>query len=276
MLQIQLLKEADAWSLLETQVGCTKVGMPGQEVGTHHLSPFLFPSEERLSWFVWLLHTCREITDSFAGCWNNGSSLHEVRLQPGCPGMGLSSAEPLRSLGTCWPVNSGLFPPRKPFRPNPGHFSAVFLTSAQPSTSLLGSLPRFVLFFLIPPPGSWSSISCLPQAGAASTSEITKSGGLAALQTGSKEEQGPTKSLMRWFYQSIDHPSATHGVWHNYPIWFPLLRWHPAEVTAAFQKYRPPRALQHPSPATAQASPESHCYRRMKGISQNHFSISEV
>lgn len=89
-------------------------------------------------------------------------------------------------------------------------------------------LPRFVLSFLIPPPGCWSSISCLPQAGAASTSEITMFSGLAALGTGSKEEQGPAKSLMRWFYPSIDLPSATHGVWHDNLVWFPLLRWHPA------------------------------------------------
>lgn len=97
----------------------------------------------------------------------------------------------------------------------------------------LAVLPRFVLSFLLPPLGCWSSISCLPQVGAASTSEITMSGGFAVLGTGTKEEQGPAKSLMRGFYPSIDHPSATHGVWHNYLIWFSLLRWHPAEVTAA-------------------------------------------
>lgn len=146
MLQIQFLKQADAWSLLETQVSCTKVGMPGQEAGTHHLPPLLFPTEKRLSWFVWLLCTCREIMDYFAGCWKCGSPLHEVRMQPGCSGMGFSWAEPLRSLGTCWSVNLGLLPPIKQFRPNPEHYNAVFLTSAQLSTSWLGSSAQICPF----------------------------------------------------------------------------------------------------------------------------------
>lgn len=196
-------------------------------MGTHLLPPFLFPAEERLHRFVWLLYlqrnrwlVCCLLKVWFFFAWGQTAA----RL----PWYGLSSAEPLRSLGTCWPVNSGLLPPRKPFRSNPEHFSAVFLTSVQPSSSWLGSSAQICPFLLNPITGLLILHLLPASAGATSTSEITTSSGIAALGTGSKEKQGPAKSLMRLFYASIDHPSATHGVWHNYLVWFPLLRQPPS------------------------------------------------
>lgn len=55
--------------------------------------------------------------------------------------------------GLCWPVNLGLLPPRKLFRPNPEHYSPVLLTSVQPSTSWLGSSAQICPFLPNPTTG---------------------------------------------------------------------------------------------------------------------------
>lgn len=189
--------------------------MPGQEVGTHHLPPFLFPTEERLSWFVWFLYTCREITDHFAGCWNSGSSLHGVGLQPGWPGMGLSSTEPLRFLDTCWPVNSGLLPPRKLFRPNPGHFSTVFLTSVQPSTSLLGSSAQICPFLPNPTPGLL--ILHLSPASGWSRIHIRDNQVWWTCSIGDRQQRrAGTYQASDEVILPINRPSKSHTWWHNY------------------------------------------------------------
>lgn len=207
------------------------------------------------------------------------SSLHEVRLQPGCPGMELGSAEPLSSLGTCWPVNSCLLPPRKPFRLNPWHFSAVFPTSVQPSTSLLGSSAQICPFLPNPTTG-WLILHLLPASGWSHIHIRDNHVQWTCSIRDRKQRRAGTcqESLMRWFYLSIDLLSATHGVWHFLSgscCWGGTqLRW--LQHGATFQKYPSPSALHHPSPTTAKGSPEPHCYRRMKGISWSYFSISEV
>lgn len=191
----------------------------------------------------------------------------------------------------------GNIPPSQCFKSNfsnrqmleayPEHYGAALLTSVQPSTSWLGSSTQICPFLPNPTTGLLI-LHLLPASGWSHIHIITMSGGLAALGTGSKEEQGPAKSVMRWFYPSVDHPSATDSMWNNPCLVLTAevaLSWGDLQHRAAFQKYCSPSTLQHLSPITARASPEPCCYGSMKGISQRchhprdafaHFSISEV
>lgn len=253
--------------------------MPGQEASTHLLPPFVFSTEERLSWFVWFLYTCREITNYFAGCWNSGSSLHEVRLQPGCPGMGFSSAEP-RGLwvhADLW--THAYFHQEKHLDQTQGilvpcswhQYSLQALCLAVlPSPFLLTPITGLLILHLLPASG-WSLIhirdnhvwwtcsirdreqrragTCqVPDEGILSINRSSKCHTMLCDIITSSGSHCWGGTQLRWPQHGAPSKSITLPVLFSTPV----------------------------PPLQRQAHPESHCYRRMKGISQSHFSISEV
>lgn len=93
----------------------------------------------------------------------------------------------------------------------------------------LAVLPTFVLSFLMPPLGCWSSISCLLQAGAAATSEDNHVQWNCSIRDGEQRRAG-TCQIPGEVILPINRPSKCH-MWRV--TWLPVLRWHPALVTAA-------------------------------------------